>query len=272
MSGYFLSRRLRDLYACWFAQKWASLFVAVVVIVTVANPVRAEDKLNPVRFGIMGQTPYGFLSEAGTPQGYLYDIANAVLKEAGFPLDNVILPHKRLMSALYAKERNCSLFASTPLVKEENILVAPIGKSVRLGVLPRAGIHLKNYEDLKHISIAVARGVSFHPRFDNDTTLNKVKTKNYYQDALMLKRGRVEAVAGALGSHLHNLKKIGWGTENLGTPLVLTELPIWLTCVSDGPGEDAIIRLREAVRRLSQSGAINRIIERYLGASHNGLQ
>ncbi|OMH26590.1 ABC transporter substrate-binding protein [Motiliproteus sp. MSK22-1] len=248
------------------------MYLLIAVLLIDMDSVRATEQLNPIRFGIMGQSPYGFFSEAGIPKGYLYDIANAVLEEAGFLQDTVILPHKRLMSALIAKERNCSLFASTPLISEQNILVEPIGKSVRLGVLPRAGIHLNDYEDLKSISIAVARGVAFHPRFDNDNTLNKVKTKNYYQDALMLKRGRVEAVAGAIGSHLHNLKKIGWGADNVGTPLILTELPIWLVCIKNDLSKDLIGRLRIAVQSLRERGAITDIVEDYLGKAHGELQ
>ncbi len=218
-----------------------------------------------VRFGIMGQPPYGFWSGNGEARGYLYDIADAILARAELPGDNRVLPHKRLLSALESGERNCSLFAGTPEVRKRFRLVEPLGCTLQAGILPAAGIDLKRYEDLSNLSIAVSRGVSFNTRFDNDSALNKVVTKNYYLDAVMLKRGRVDAVAGAISSHLFNLRKLGWSVADVGTPLVFSELPLWLACRPDDPAPESVRRLQDAVRGLREDGTVVRTIERYMG-------
>ncbi len=219
---------------------------------------------NTVRFATMELVPYGMIASDGTITGYLHEISNLILKTAGYPPQNAVLPIKRVIKGLVIGEFDCSIFAETPYAKDNFKLLEKIGKKLEVGVLPAKGIKLNVYEDLSDIKIALPLGISLSPKFDTDKDLEKISSNGYFQAVKMLSKGRVNAIAGALDSMRFSARQIGLDpAQTFDKPLLFVDLDMWLTCPNKKLAPEAIERLRAAVRKLRKRGEILDIIDRY---------
>ena len=233
---------------------------------TAAEGVRADGE-TPLRFATLGLTPYGFTDEAGQPAGYLYDVINRVLEQAGLPGSNRILSTKRLLTGLDRGQIDCSVMVLTEDNKTRYHPMAPIGLDLTLGVIARRDILLKSYEDLRGLTIAVPIGIVGRPDFDSDNSLDKLTVPDYSHSVRLFQRGRVDAMSGALDSLYFNLLQIGMKRSDVGPPYIFRRFPVWLQCGLHLPADDPRFpRLRNAVDQLRNSGEIQQIIRRYVGS------
>lgn len=243
------------------------------LLLTLSSPVYAQSSQpsqqtqttpDTVRFAIMELTPYGMINEEGTRSGYLYEVSNLILKTAGFPPHNTVLPIKRVIKGLMVGDFDCSIFAETPFAKDNFNLLEKIGKKLEVGVLPAKGIKLRSYEDLSNIKIALPLGISLSPKFDTDKDLEKISSAGYSQAVKMLSRGRVEAIGGALDSLRYSARQFGLDPDQVFDQAYLfVDLDMWLTCPNKKLAPESIERLRIAVRKLRKNGKILDIIDRY---------
>ncbi|MBT4019640.1 MAG: transporter substrate-binding domain-containing protein [Alphaproteobacteria bacterium] len=231
-----------------------------------ADDTRAgEIGADGIRFATMKLVPYGYKNSAGENVGYLYDVSNAIMKEAGFKERNELLPVKRLHQQLVKGGADCTLVARIP-VTEVYQLITPLGPSISLVFLPRSGIVLDTYEDLVGKRIAVAKGtLGALKEFAEDDRMKRYMTGGYRENMLMLRRGRVEAVMGAWGSLIYNHRELGYELKGLGKPLIIRQTPLWLVCSNHMKDAGKLERLRQATRRLRENGSIKTIISNYIG-------
>lgn len=156
---------------------------------------------NEVNFGVMALSPYGFFDEDNVPHGNLYDISLAILKHGDFQGEAIILPLKRLtQNILVEKKLDCSVFGKVSFVQENYEIIEPVGIDVSFGILPRNGVVIDSYDDLKKLAIGVPLGVKMGGGFDKDNFLNKFPAQNYESGMLMLKHKRLDAIAGVISS------------------------------------------------------------------------
>jgi polar amino acid transport system substrate-binding protein len=234
------------------------IFLAFSILSSVA---RADD----VRFATMKLAPYGYKNDAGEVTGYLFDVGNAIMKEAGYDGSNDLLPVKRLHQQMVKGGVDCILVARIPIT-EVYQMIAPLGPSISLVFLPRPGIVLKTYEDLVGKRIAVARGtLGAFKKFAEDDRMTRFMTGGYRENMLMLRRGRVDAVMGAWGSLIYNQRALGYDQKSLGKPLIIRQTPLWLACSNHMKDAAKLDRLRQATMRLLENGSIRSIISNYIG-------
>lgn len=240
-----------------------SLFVFGLFLTS--NTLVYAQTSDTVRFATMELTPYGMIAKDGTTSGYLYEVSNLILKTAGFPPRNTILPIKRVIKGLMIGDFDCSIFAETPFAKENFRLLEKIGKKLKVGVLPAKGIKLHSYEDLRDMKIAVPLGISLSPKFDSDKELIKISSSDYFQAVKMLSKGRMNAIAGALDSLRYSARQIDLDPDQIfDQAFLFLDLDMWLTCPNKNLAPESIERLRSAVRKLRKNGKILDIIDRYL--------
>lgn len=218
------------------------------------------DEMRPV-FLIMQQEPYSYLDADGKSAGYVFQIANRILKEAGFPQKAQMLPIKRMIRDISSGTADCTIAASSPFARKTFSQIEPIGHPLQVGIVPRKGITLRTYADLEGLRIGVPRGMSIGDPFDSDTNLTKVPTPDYEKSALMLAYGRIDAIMGAVESiRFSALKKAGLVGEIFGDPLVTQTYPNMLMCNKDLPEDGYVLSLKQATRRLKARGEIQEII------------
>ncbi len=216
-----------------------------------------------VRFGTFAHPPYAYRDKRNNYVGSLYEVANAILQRAELAGENRVLPPKRLFQQLVNKQTDCSLMIYNATTSGHFSMLAPLGEDLKVGVLALAKHRLSRYQDLKKLHIAVPRATFIHPPFDQDPSLHKTFTQSYYHSALMLSRGRVDAMAGAIESMLFNVRHLDIPEPPLATPLVFDKIPIWLLCTRDGLSEAVQQRMVSAVESLRKEGAIRDIFQRH---------
>ncbi|MDV7340788.1 transporter substrate-binding domain-containing protein [Terasakiella sp. A23] len=233
-------------------------FLILCTALMMSSVAVAQDR-GPVLATIQ-QIPYSFIDKNGREAGYLYDVAKAILREAGYVDDVQMLPLKRMQNELQRGDVSFGILASTPYVVKHYDVVEPLGLNLDAGVLPRAGVEVYSYEDLMGLRIATPFGLKINDRFDNDSTLSKFETKDYNQSTIIMKRGRVDAIAGGVESITYNARINGYDVDGMfGTPLIFQDYEIALIKQKKFSDEKVIDRLRIAVRRLRDAGVFKEI-------------
>ncbi|WP_044871119.1 transporter substrate-binding domain-containing protein [Pseudomonas sp. LFM046] len=126
--------------------------------------------------------------------GLASELVSAALKRAGHRAEYVEVPWARalrglqmgdydlIVNAWYSDERAGYGLFSKPYLTNRILFLKRKGSAV----------DFQSPDDLKRYSIAVVRGYSYQPSFDNDTRLHKVPVMGFQMGARMLAAGRVE--------------------------------------------------------------------------------
>jgi polar amino acid transport system substrate-binding protein len=218
--------------------------------------------LEELKFVTMEQFPYGYKTEKGKPAGIWYDILNNIIQKSGISVRNEITPTKRIVSYYNSNVRSCTLLADNT-EKEDNLEnIGEIGQVLSAGVLPKNGIKIEKYTDLKNLVIAVPLGIEFYNTFDNDLTINKVRPPQYLNAIKMLSKGRVDAVAGAIPILKYIAKLEGMSEREFGSPLIFITTNVMLVCTKS---VNKIVRnkLKVALTELKEEGGVKKILDQY---------
>jgi len=233
-------------------------------------PVASSSQATPINVDMLtlSQIPYGFVKPDGKTTGVLYEILNNIMAVSGVEKTNNIVPFKRVLARIHAKQQFCTIAAGTSQSAELFDLVEPIGYKMSAGVLPAKGIDLVNYASLKNIQIAAPLGAYVDKRFNNDTSLQKVVSSKYVNAMKMLISGRVDAVAGAIPALTYIAKTQGMDKHSFGKPLVFEPFDVYLVCTYGIPS-DIRQKLKNALVNLKSNGKVQQILKRYSWDAQN---
>lgn len=212
----------------------------------------------------IGQEPYSFQDENGQFQGYHYLIANRILQEAGYDTTAHPVPLKRLIRDMQQGLSDCGLAANSEFAQDNFEIIENFNHNLKIGIMPRAGIDLNSYDDLRTISIGVPVGFSIGEPFDKDNRLLKVPTLDYNQGVLMLSYKRIDAIVGVLESIEYSAYKIQSDRQlTFGKPLIAGSAQIALICNNKALDSILVAKLKAAAIRLKESGEIDQIIKNF---------
>ena len=249
-------------------EKIKPLSIMLIILLTAPVFTHARNVNNSISMMTLELFPYGFLDEKGKEDGVLYNIMNEIMTESGIGKLHAILPAKRLVVEFANPEGMCTIVMNTPYVNNQLEVIEPIGYKLSVGILPKAGINLDSYSDLKSIVVALPRGIYVGDRFMNDKTLTKASTSKYYSALLMLKAGRVDAVAGALQSLLYIAKNKEFAGQKFGKPLIFSENEMNLFC-NNAVTKKVRDTLKSTLIELKRSGKVQKLLDRYFKSAVN---
>jgi len=250
------------------AKKIKSVNIILILLLIVPAFVFAKNVNNSIAMNTLELFPYGFINKEGEKDGVLYDIMNEIMNQSNIGRTHAILPAKRLIVEFANPTGMCTIVLNTPYINNQLAVIEPIGYKLSMGVLPKAGINLNSYSDLKNITVAVPRGVYVGDRFMNDKTLIKASTSRYYSALLMLKAGRVDAVAGALQSLIYITKNKEFAEQKFGKPLIFSENEMNLFC-NNVVTKEVRERLKSALIKLKASGTVQKLMDQYFKSEIN---
>jgi len=253
--------------------KYCRLAVSSVIFsltFILATPVASSNQKTPINFDMitLSQIPYGFVTPEGKTTGVLYEILNNIMALSKVGKSNNLVPFKRVLARIHAKQKFCTIAAGTVQSAELFDLVEPIGYRMSAGVLPAKGIDLDNYDSLKNIQIAAPLGAYIDKKFNNDTSLQKVVSSKYINAMKMLMSGRVDAVAGAMPALTYIAKTQGMNKHSFGKPLIFEPFDVYLVCTYDIPKEIRR-KLKNALINLKTNGTVQQILKRYSWDAQN---
>lgn len=231
----------------------------IIILLSISTLSGAKDNVSIVT---MEQVPYGFKADNEKTVGVFYDILNNIMIASDIDQENRLLPLNRLFTNMSTRQDMCSLIADTPEVVDKLDLVEPIGLPLNLGVLPKKGVILEHYTNLKGLTIAVPLGVYFDEHFNNDPTLSIVSPRNYTNAIKLLKNGQIDAIAGAILALKFIGIKEGMVATDFGSPLILSRNEVQLVC-SHGLSKKTRQKLKDTVIELKSNGTIQDTLDVY---------
>jgi len=205
----------------------------------------------------------GFIKES-TPQGIYYDIANLIVKEAGYKVNNTILPYPRVIESLASGKSDMSILISTQTTNKICDPVIELSK-IKSIVVGLKGKRIHSLFDLKGKTVAVFRQANYGPIFDKNETIKKYEVNSYDQALKMLFSGRLQAIAGYQNSIHHTLKQQGYDVNILATPLVINRQSISVQYSKRSAHPNAKKLIKAAAQRLVSQGKYKEIVEKYTG-------
>jgi len=246
----------------------SSTILSLTFVFVIPSASSKQDSTTKIDMLTLSQIPYGFVTPEGKTTGVLYEILNNIMALSGVEKPNNIVPFKRVLARIHAKQQFCTIAAGTSQSAELFDLVEPIGYRMSAGILPAKGIDLVNYASLKNIQIAAPLGAYVDKRFNNDTTLQKVVSSKYVNAMKMLINGRVDAVAGAMPALTYIAKTKGLSKHSFGKPLVFEPFDVYLVCTYGIPS-DIRQKLKNALVKLKSNGKVHQILKRYSWDAQN---
>jgi len=206
--------------------------------------------------------------EDGQPRGYAVEIAEAVLRQAGFDVQVSLYPFKRalglvtgneavLTGTFIVEERKNFLIFSDPIATDDVLLVVPTGKEFKFD----------GPDDLAGKKIAHQDGTIYGPIFEQARAKFTSDTDNDPQTRLRkLLANRVDAavINPGVAALKYHASKAGLDLAHFAVlPLPLDRPTIHMALARTEDNEKKMERINRAIAMLKQNGDIDRILKKY---------
>jgi polar amino acid transport system substrate-binding protein len=230
-----------------------SLFCIICVLL-----VSKAGLADTVRFITIDVAPWAWADSAtGEKHGVFPDVMREIERRTGHSIDMSLQPFVRINRELESGARDCTIVVW--IDSNESFLVpGELVSQHPMGILARAGVPLKNYDDLKSMTISVLRGAPTDARFDADTTLRKDFDNDYDQILRKIEHNRVDAIAGAMPTIRYLATQRG---IKLGDEIQLGQFPLVLQCAKSSPKLPLMPELNKAIRDMRDDGTLDKILK-----------
>ena len=234
------------------------LAVAIGLVLQLSYPASAAE---PLSFGVLAVPPYGVELPDKTVSGSNHDIAELIAAKAGLTFNYRLEPLARLMSDLKVGKLDLLILIPGDDVKQQYALGEIMPSNTV--VLPKAGVTIAKYEDLKGKTFAILRGAVYDQRFGSDEDIKKYEVDSYDIGLRMTKGGRVDGMIGPDFGLYYQMGLEGMKRDEFGTPLILNTRMVTLLG-SNSITPELAAKLKAAVEELRSSGAIAAAAAKYV--------
>lgn len=237
--------------------------LALVLYALCGFAVDAQARV--IRIVTIAVAPFGMESTGGKKSGSVFEIGNLIAEEAGLQYENTILPYSRALAMIESGDADLLIALPSDRLNQKAKQIVRVTTLENI-VIGRRGTQYRVLEDLHGKVVGTIREAKYDARFSADTEIKKYNTNNYEQGINMLFAERLDAVIGVKEGIYFALQSIGGTRAMLGEPLMLSRQDAWLHFSNKGYDELIAVALKNAVTRLQQRNAIQKIDEKYLGA------
>ena len=143
------------------------LLGALLTVFAMHSAADTPDKLSFITIDV---APWASINEAGKMEGAFIELVNEISQRINRDISITITPFARVDRELEIGSHDCTILVPRPdtlVVKGDVISYHP------MGVIPRNGIEIAEYEDIQALKLSVIRGATMTPRFDEDTKIYK---------------------------------------------------------------------------------------------------
>jgi len=184
----------------WVAAASVGLSLALGAGAASAQTVTEIIKRGKVRIGVLiGAPPYGMVDPRGNPIGYDADVAAAIGKYMGVPIEMVGLTPPSRIPALEAGKVDFLVSTLAPTAERAKAVMFSIPYSAfQVGIYGKKNDTIKGWADLKGKKVGVNRGSSLEPELLKRKSEGQYEIVYFEDDATVLQSlfsGQVEAVA-----------------------------------------------------------------------------
>lgn len=229
-------------------------FILIFAIVSLG--LRAD----PLSFITIDVAPWAFTNvETHAAEGAFAEIVKEVEKRTELNINITITPFARVDRELESGSHDCTILVPRSddiVVKGDVVSFHPIG------FIPRKGLQISDYKDVKSLRLSVIRGGSLNPEFDNDETLMKEYDTDYLIGLRKVARGRLDAIVGAIPTLQFLAEQEGLDKE-LGTPFAVVEIPLVFQCSKKSSNLHLMTKINQVLMDIKTDGTLEKIRSRY---------
>jgi len=238
--------------------------LAATLLLLLLPPAMAAS----LRIETINGPPWGFVGNDGQPTGMMYEIGNRIAQEAGFSYSNSLVPYARTAFDIENGSADFILRFGNEQMARGAIAVATIVTMPVILIGPQ-GTHYKSLAELHGKTVGVVRSSSYVEQFDSDDAIKKYSVNDYVMMATMLSMRRLDGGVGASAGLYYGAYMAGVSREQLGEPLVLGHNDFVLFFSKKTASPATLKALKAAVDKLSASGEIRKIVNKYNHAAEN---
>lgn len=232
-----------------------SLIIALIALPTM-HLAHAED----LSFITIDVAPWASTNpETGNNEGAFIEIVKEVEARIGKKIAVTITPFARVDRELESGEHDCTILVPRP---DELVIRGDVVSFHPIGFIPRKGVTITRYEDIKPLRLSVVRGGSLNPEFDNDETLHKEYDTDYAIGLRKVARGRLDAIVGAIPTLQYLAEQEGLA-DKFEKPFSVLEIPLMFQCSRKSDNLDLMPKINEVLGEIKTDGTLEKIRERY---------
>lgn len=241
-----------------FGHRCAAL-LSVLLLCCLATVSAAEER--PLRILTVSLPPYGYMEDREIT-GLTYDLANAIVLEAGFEAVNVIGPLTRGIKEMETGDADLVIMLPNEKVTLHAESVGAVF-SMEMVVIGRPDSVLRSLRDVRGKKLATVKKAKYDDRISRKSGMVLYPTDTYSQSLKMLLAHRVDFVIGPKLGLQFTAKQLKLPRKALGQPLSLSknDAVLFLSKKSLSPGLRE--KLQDALERLQKNGTINSIVRKY---------
>lgn len=233
-------------------------FLAVALAMTLALSAKGET----LTIVTIDGPPWGFIGTDGKPTGMMYEIGNRIAEEAGFRYTNRLRPYARTAIDIENGSADFILRFGNEQMARDAVPVATVLSMPVILVGPK-GTRFHNLSELHGKTVGVVRTSKYVELFDTNTAIRKYSVNDYVAMTKMLALRRLDAGVGSSLGLLYGAHMAGLKPDDLGVPLVLGRNDFVLFFSRKNAKPETIKALKDAVDRLTASGEIRQISNKY---------
>lgn len=237
-----------------FAKYWTGLLLACAL--------HAHGAGEPLRIETIDGPPWGFIGSDGKPTGMMYEIGNRIAEEAGFRYTNALTPYARTAHSIESGSADVVLRFSNAQMMRDAVQVATI-VSMPIIIVGPPGTRYKTLDELHGKTVGVVRTSSYESKFDADPAILKYAVNDYVTMSKMVAAKRLDAGVGSSIGFYYSAHLAGIKPSDLGPPLVIGSNEFMLHLSRKNQNPEIIHALREAVKKLTDTGEIKKIVSKY---------
>lgn len=240
---------------------YAKGMIALVMFYCLSCAVNAQQLTN-VKIATIGFPPYGIKSDAGL-SGIYFDVANWLMKDAGYDSTNVITPYARIISGLISGQNHLTIMFKYSELENFVTYVAAL-PTLKIVVMGLEGSHFESIANLKGKSIAYLRGASFSREIDDNPDLVIHRVTDFSQAIRMLLASHVDVIIGPMDPILAAAANMGIAEYRFSEPLIIDERTPWVQLSNKSTEFVSVEKLKASFEKLTKQGVLEKLRADYL--------
>ena len=208
--------------------------------------------------------PMGYLEAPDQKKGILFEISNAIAKDAGLTASNTILPYGRSILQVEKGLSDFVLIFANDMLEEHAV---NLGNALDLTnvIITKASSPVSKLTELHGKTIAHVTNANYDETYQSDQMIKKFYTQSYDHNFNLLFKDRVHGVVGPRIGLYFTAKKMGFGKKDFSPPLILNKKGVaaYISKKFNDRHRSKARKLRKIIEHYYSSGKSSQIIEKY---------
>lgn len=218
----------------------------------------------PLVFAIADAPPYGGKGDRDQPTGIYPAIVAELARDAGLPITVRIVPFARASTQVVNGSVDGTILFKSAVTDDRTVALVPLF-STGLVVKVRPGLVLRSKDDLAGLLIGRLRNGCAGLGAPGSSTWTFYELNSQKQGIQMLSAGRIDAFCTAAESLAIAIKEFDESKVLADTgQIMVRESDVWLL-LNTKVAPEAAQSLKQAVLRMQERGALERIFREHLG-------